>query len=218
MDIESARQNMVDCQIKTWDVFDLDVIEAFLTIKREDFVPTTYKKLAFADTSLDLDDNQTMMSPKLEARLLQALSLTKKDKVLEVGTGTGHMTALLSVLSKEVVSFECRSSLFEKAKSNLEKANIKNTTLLCGNGLTEFNRFAPFDAVVFSGSLPKRDKKIEESLAIEGRMFAIIGTGDVMEAILIQRISVSDWHSETLFETSAEILQGAEIPPVFRFE
>ena len=114
MNIDEARKNMVDCQIKTWDVFDLEVLDAFEKVKREDFVPSGYRELAFADVNLDLGDNQKMMSPKVEARILQALALRKEDKVLEIGSGSGHMTALLAVLSKDVISFECRKNLYEQ--------------------------------------------------------------------------------------------------------
>ena len=124
MDIESARQNMVDCQIKTWDVFDSAVIEAFRRIKREDFVPLKYKELAFADTMLDIGQNQQMMSPKVEARLLQALAIQATDKVLEVGTGTGHLTALLATLANKVFSFECDSELYHLSDDPSEQRNL----------------------------------------------------------------------------------------------
>ena len=218
MDIESARQNMVDCQIKTWDVFDLDVIEAFKKVKREYFVPEIFKNLAFADINLDIGEGQTMMNPKLEARLLQALSLNSNDKVLEIGTGTGHVTALLSNLVREVFSFECRPSIFSAAKSNLDQSGVRNVKLYCENGLTGCEKYSPFDVIVLLGSIPRRERKIEELLVNGGRMFAIVGSGDVMEAILIQRVSQSDWHYEVLFETSTEALQGTEITPTFQFD
>ena len=106
---------------------------------KEDFVPSGYRELAFAGVNLDLGDNQKMMSPKVEARILQALALTKEDKVLEIGSGSGHMTALLAVLSKEVISFECRKSLFEAAQSNLKRAAIDNVRIHHGDGLTGIN-------------------------------------------------------------------------------
>ena len=218
MNIDEARKNMVDCQIKTWDVFDLEVLDAFEKVKREDFVPSGYRELAFADVNLDLGDNQKMMSPKVEARILQALALTKEDKVLEIGSGSGHMTALLAVLSKEVISFECRQNLFEAAQSNLKRAAIDNVRIHHGDGLTEYKKFAPYDVIVLSGATPNRQRIIENSLAIGGRMFAIVGSGDVMVAQLMQRISNSNWHLENLFETTAEILKGSEIQPVFQFD
>ena len=218
MNIEDARKNMVDCQIKTWDVFDLEVLDAFEKVKREDFVPSGYEQLAFADINLDLGDSQKMMSPKVEARILQALAPRSEDKVLEIGAGSGHMTALLAVLSKEVVSFECRKNLFEAALSNLKKAAIENVKVYHGNGLTEYEKFAPFDVIVLSGATPNRQRVIEKSLALGGRMFTIVGTGDVMEAQLVQRISEANWHLEILFETSSEILKGSELQPVFQFD
>tara|TARA_B100000945_G_C20104769_1_gene467508 strand:- start:8 stop:664 length:657 start_codon:yes stop_codon:yes gene_type:complete len=218
MNIDDARKNMVDCQIKTWDVFDLEVLDAFERIKREDFVPSGHHALAFADINLDLGDDQKMMSPKVEARILQALALRKKDKVLEIGSGSGHMTALLAVLSKEVISFECRKNLFDTASSNLKKAAIDNAKVYHGDGLTEYKKFAPYDVIVLSGATPSRQRIIEKSLAIGGRMFTIVGSGDVMEAQLVQRISESNWHLENLFETSTEILKGSELQPVFQFD
>jgi len=218
MDIESARRNMIDCQIKTWDVFDLDVIETFTEVKREHFVPEIFKTLAFADINLDIGYGQTMMSPKLEARLLQSLSLKRNDKVLEIGTGTGHVTALLAKLAREVFSFECHPDLFKSAKSNLEKSGTRNVRLLCENGLTACDQFSPFDVIVLLGSIPNRERKLEELLAIGGRMFAIVGSGVVMDAVLIQRVSESDWHYEVLFETSTEALLGTEISPTFQFD
>tara|TARA_Y100001970_G_scaffold160335_1_gene196126 strand:- start:158 stop:814 length:657 start_codon:yes stop_codon:yes gene_type:complete len=218
MNIDDARKNMVDCQIKTWDVFDLDVLDAFEKVKRENFVPSAYHELAFADINLDIGDSQKMMSPKVEARILQALALRKEDKVLEIGSGSGHMTALLAVLSKDVISFECRKNLFETARSNLKKAAIDNVRIYHGDGLTEYKQFAPYDVIVLSGATPNRQRIIEKSLAIGGRMFTIVGSGDVMEAKLVQRISESNWHLENLFETSAEILKGSELQPVFQFD
>ena len=218
MNIDDARKNMVDCQIKTWDVFDLEVIDAFGKVKREDFVPPGYQELAFADINLDLGDSQKMMSPKVEARILQALAPGNQDKVLEIGSGSGHMTALLAVLSKEVISFECRKNLFETATSNLKKASMDNVKIYHGNGLTEYKKFVPYDVIVLSGATPCRQRTIEESLAVGGRMFTIVGSGDVMEAQLVQRISESNWHLEILFETSSEILNGSEIKPVFEFD
>ncbi len=218
MNIENARKNMVDCQIKTWDVFDLKVLDAFEKVKREDFVPPGYEDLAFADINLDLGDSQKMMSPKVEARILQSLALRNEDKVLEIGSGSGHMTALLAVLSKEVASFECRKNLFEAANSNLKKAAIKNAKVYHDDGLTEYKKFAPYDVIVLSGATPRRQRIIEKSLAIGGRMFAIVGSGDVMEAHLVQRISESNWHLEILFETSSEILKGSELQPAFQFD
>ena len=217
MDIESARQNMVDCQIKTCDVFDSAVIEAFRRIKREDFVPLKYKKLAFADTMLDIGQNQQMMSPKVEARLLQALAIQATDKVLEVGTGTGHLTALLATLANKVFSFECDSELHHSSESNLKTADFKNVHLHLGDGANGCHDFAPYDVIVLSGSIPARRKSIEEQLIVGGRMFAIIGSGAVMDAVLIKRITEHDWYNEVLFETSAEVLEGTKAPILFEF-
>ena len=217
MDIESARQNMVDCQIKTWDVFDSAVIEAFGRIKREDFVPPKYKKLAFADTTLDIGQNQQMMSPKVEARLLQALTIQATDKVLEVGTGTGHLTALLATLANKVYSFECNSELHHFSESNLKTAGFKNVHLNLGDGTNGCRDFAPYDIIVLSGSMPARRKNIEEQLIVGGRMFAIIGSGVVMDAVLVKRITEHDWYNEVLFETTAEVLEGTKAPIPFEF-
>src|SRR5574343_1973186 len=153
MNIEQARFNMIEQQIRPWDVLDPQVLDLLFVVKREDFVPAAYRNLAFADMEIPLGDGQTMLPPRVEARLLQELGLKKTDKVLEIGTGSGYMAALLAARAEHVVTVEVRPELAARAKENLERAGIANVSVEVGNGAEGWSQCRPYDAIIVSGYL-----------------------------------------------------------------
>jgi protein-L-isoaspartate(D-aspartate) O-methyltransferase len=217
MNIETARFNMIEQQIRTWEVLDPNVLEACGRLPRESFVPEAYRNLAFSDTTIDIGHGQVMMAPKLEARLLQALDIQVSDRILEIGTGSGYLTALLGSLGAHVTSIEIFEDLSERAKENLRRSVINNIKLHIGDGLEGWSSAAPYDIIVVTGSSRVRRTAIEMQMSIHGRMFIIVGTAPVMEALLITRLNKDIWTSEVLFETELTPLIGAEAKPEFHF-
>ena len=217
MDIETARFNMVEQQIRPWEVLDATVLNACAKMPREHFVPAAYRQLAFCDTAIEIGHGQAMMQPKLEARLLQALEVRRADRVLEIGTGTGYLTALLASLTAHVTSIELFEDLASCAKTNLRQAGITNVALHVGDALDGWSTAEPYDVIVATGSSPQRRPRIEQQLSLNGRMFIVIGVAPVMEALLITRLSKDSWATESLFETELAPLLGAELKPAFEF-
>lgn len=222
-DIEKARSNMIEQQIRPWDVLDPNVLELFAEVRREQFVCEGYEHLAFVDMELPLPEGQVMLAPKVQARMLQELDLRPTDRVLEIGTGSGFMTALLAKISKEVLTVEKYESLAEMARRNLAEAGIRNVESLIGNGLVENARWvrAGFDAVVISGAVEQIPETLLECMNANGRMTAIVGTAPVMQAQLVERIvsgpGVSSYRSTGLFETLTKPLEDAPRISHFRF-
>ena len=217
MDIETARFNMVEQQIRPWEVLDANVLGACAKIPRERFVPDAYRQLAFCDTAIDIGHGQTMMPPKLEARLLQALDVQRADRVLEIGTGNGYLAALLATLAAHVTSIELFEDLSARAKRNLRHAGISNVALHAGDALDGWSTAEPYDVIVVTGSSPQRRPLIEQQLSLSGRMFIVIGVAPVMEALLVTRLAKDSWATESLFETELAPLIGAETKPAFEF-
>ena len=217
MDFEIARFNMVEQQIRTWEVLDANVLEACSKVHRERFVPDAYRQLAFSDTAIELGHGQAMMPPKIEARLLQALDVRRADRVLEIGTGSGYLTALLASLAAHVTSIEIFDDLSARAKHNLRNANIGNVALHVGDAVDGWSTAEPYDVIVVTGSSPERRALIEQQLSLNGRMFIVVGNAPVMEALLITRIAKDSWSVESLFETELAPLLGAECKPEFQF-
>lgn len=201
MNIEQARHNMIEQQIRPWDVLDQRVLELMRSVPREDFVPKAYRNIAFTDMMIPIGHDQVMMEPKQEARLLQALSVQPHEKVLEVGTGSGYLTALLAGMAREVVSVEIVSELHEEAKKQLASHGIDNVILELGDAANGWDSRQPYDVIAVTGSLPAVPRGLRENLQIGGRLFAIVGSEPAMEAILITRINANEWREENLFET-----------------
>lgn len=217
MDFETARFNMVEQQIRTWDVLDANVLDACAKVHRERFVPEGYRQLAFSDSAIDIGHGQAMMPPKIEARLLQALDVQRGDRVLEIGTGSAYLTALLATLAAHVTSIELYADLSLRAKHNLRDANISNVALHVGDAVDGWSTAEPYDVIVVTGSSPARRPLIEQQLSQNGRMFIVVGTAPVMEALLITRLAKDSWAVECLFETELAPLIGAEAKPEFQF-
>ena len=221
MNLEQARQNMIAQQIRTWDVLDNDVLQTLVDVRREAFVPAACRSLAFIDTEIPLPCGQNMLSPKLEARLLQEAQLTGSERVLEIGAGSGYMAALLAQHARHVVTVEIEPELKALAESNLKAYGISNVTVAQGDGARGWAgsgaHAAPYDVIIVSGSLPVLPQSLLEQVKIGGRLLAIVGNAPVMEACLVKRISADAWDTVTLFETSARPLRNAEAPSPFHF-
>ena len=215
MNTEQARFNMVEQQIRPWNVLDQRVLDLMSSTPREEFVPEPYRSVAFSDSNIPLAHDQVMMPPKLEARMLQALDIKANDEALEIGTGSGYVTALLARSCREVVSVEIRDDLSCGAGNKLNAHAIENVTLSVGDGVAGWVPTAPYDVIAVTGSVHQLDSSLQEQLRIGGRLFVIVGDAPVMEAILITRVSDTEWSQESLFETSLPALSGAETPSRF---
>jgi protein-L-isoaspartate(D-aspartate) O-methyltransferase len=217
MNFEQARFNMVEQQIRPWEVLDNRVLSLLEQLQREDFVPVRYRKLAFADIAVPLACGQVMMRPKIEARMLQALAIEKDESVLEIGTGSGFVTACLAHLAKNVVSVEIFKELHEEAALKLKDKNISNVELHVGDVTTGWQPEQAHDVVVVTGSVPEIPEQFMGWVNPGGRMFVIHGKSPAMEACLLTRLNVTDWSVESLFETDLPALVNAEPEPEFEF-
>lgn len=215
MNLEQARFNMVEQQVRTWEVLDQRVLDLMMVIPREEYVPRPFRALAFCDTNIPLGDDQVMMTPKVEARMVQSLQLTDTDKVLEVGTGSGFVTALLAGLAEHVVSVELNERLAKSARTTLHDHGVTNTTLIHADAIRGWSAEAPYDAIAVTGSVPLLENHYRNQLSVGGRLFVIVGEEPVMEAQLITRVSESQWTYESLFETVIPALVGARQPERF---
>ena len=214
---EAARFNMIEQQIRTWEVLDPVVLDLLGEVHREDFVDASQLGLAFADVELPIGFGQTMLSPKIEGRILQALNIKKTDKVLLIGTGSGYLTALVAKLAKHVDSVEIIPELSIQAAKRLQKQHIYNVTLHTGDAANGFAEAAPYDVIIFTGSLQLHPSEAEQMLNIGGRMFAVVGEIPIMKATITQRLSESSCRKETLFETYLPPIVNAPQSAKFKF-
>lgn len=217
MNIEQARFNMIEQQIRPWEVLDPQVLDLLFVVKREDFVPAAYRNLAFADLEIPLGSGQVMLAPRVEARLLQELAVKKTDKVLEIGTGSGYMAALLAARAEHVVTIESRPELADFARQNLERAGIANVTIEVANGAAGWSQRGPYDAIVVSGSLPVVPDALLKQLRVGGRLAIVVGEAPVMEAQLITCTADGVYNTVNLFETVIPPLDNAAPKSTFSF-
>ncbi len=217
MNFEIARHNMIEQQIRPWDVLDQTVLDLMMQIPREEYVPVAFRNMAFTDMNIPLAHEQEMMSPKVEARMLQALSVKPHENILEVGTGSGYMTAILSSLGLHVYSVDIHQDLSQAASFNLAKHDISNVTLAVGDAAQGWDAHAPYDVIALTGSTPLLPETFQNSLSIGGRLFAIVGDAPAMQAILVTRTGQHDFQQETLFETVITPLINALQPERFIF-
>jgi len=215
MNVEQARFNMVEQQIRTWEVLDQKVLDLMAQVPREDFVPAAYRNLAFADTCIPLEHGQSMMLPRVEARMLQALQVSPSDRILEIGTGSGFVTALLARLGGHVVSIEIHELLSNSAGQKLDTHDVENVDIHTADGSRGWEQSAPYDVIAITGSLPVAEESFQNELAVGGRLFVIVGQEPAMEALLITRNSETQWSTDCLFETVLPPLSGVEEPERF---
>ena len=216
MNIDFARQQMVEQQARAWDVLDEDVLDVLKSVPREDYVPAGRKALAFADTEIPIGHGQAMMTPTIEGRVLQALAITGSDRVLEIGTGSGFLTACLAQLAAGVTSIDIFDDFIEAAARRFEDAAIDNIELANMDATRELPD-GRFDAIAVTGSVERFEPRFVEALNPGGRLFVVVGEAPIMEAKLVRRTGDKDWESETLFETRLTALINGALPPQFRF-
>lgn len=215
--MEQALFNMIEQQIRPAEVLDATVLNTIAEIPREHFVPSEYQQLAYSDTNITLANGQVMMSPIQEARLLQALNIQPVDEILEIGTGSGYLTALLAKLGKQVTSVEIDQKLSSNTAQKLRQHNITNVTLEVGDASKGWPQKAPYDAIAITGSLPVMCDDLKQQLKEGGKMFVIVGSEPAMSATLITRVGENQWSEEELFETVIPPLDNVEKPPQFVF-
>ncbi len=216
-DLEHARFNMVEQQIRPWEVLDPQVLDLLFRVHREDYVPEQYRELAFADMEIPIGHGEKMLQPKQEARMLQGLAIKNSDRILEVGTGSGYMTALLASLGSHVYSVDIVPEFTRSAALKLAAHGITNVTLETGDAARGWDKHAPYDVIVLTGSVPVLPEAFQKSLAPGGRLIAVVGEPPVMEAQLITYASAGAYGSIGLFETCIAPLKNALQPERFVF-
>ena len=217
MNVAQARFNMIEQQIRPWNVLDAHVLDLLQTVAREEFVPAAYRSLAFADLEIPLPGGECMLAPRLEARLLQDLNVQPHESVLEVGAGSGFMAALLSHRARSVLSVELLPELVAMARANLEKAGIRNVTVRQEDGADLSAAEGQFEAIVLSGSVVQLPQALMQRLTIGGRLIAIVGEEPSMRAALVTRISETEFNTTYPWDTNAPRLQNFPEPSRFQF-
>jgi protein-L-isoaspartate(D-aspartate) O-methyltransferase len=217
MNVEQARFNMIEQQIRPWDVLDTAVLSLLAAVKREDFVPVAYRTLAFADIEIPLPEGQVMLAPRVEARLLQEAKVQRHETVLEIGTGSGFMAALLGHRAQRVISLEVRPALAQLATENLRRAGLANVSVREADGREGLASEGPFDVIVLSGSVASVPQVLLDQLKVGGRLVAVEGADPVMRATVTTRQSPTALSKVELFDTVTPRLDGFDAPTRFRF-
>lgn len=217
MNFEQARFNMVEQQVRTWEVLDERVLELLESTHREDFVPVRYRKMAFTDMEIPLDHGQNMMRPVVEGRLLQALELQADETVLEIGTGSGFITACLAQLAKRVVTVDIHEQFSTEAEAKLKEIEIHNVEFASGDVMTGWQPEQAHDVVVVTGSVEDIPDHFRGWVNPCGRMFVVCGKEPAMEAKLLTKLNATEWREESLFETDLARLINAGKAPEFEF-
>ena len=217
MSIEQARVNMIEYQIRPWEVLDQEVLELLYAVKREDFVPAAYRNLAFSDLEVPIGQGERMWQPKLEARVLQELAVKKTDRILEVGTGSGYFTALLAQRAQHVYSVEIDPQLKASGEANLRRAGVENATVELGDGVLGWTRHAPYDIIVLTGSTPLLPQPLLQQMKTGARLFAVVGNPPVMAARLVTCTGEGVYHAMDLLETRIAPLKNAPAGERFSF-
>jgi protein-L-isoaspartate(D-aspartate) O-methyltransferase len=217
MNIEQARSNMVEHQIRPWEVLDQDVLDLLYLVKREEFVPAAYRTLAFSDLEIPIGQGERMWSPKMEARVLQELAVKAGEQVLEIGTGSGYFSALLARRARHVYSVEINPELEAMGKANLRRAGVNNVTVELGDGAHGWTRHAPYDVIVLTGSTPVLPQQLLGQMKVGARLFAVVGNPPVMAARLVTCSGEGAYNSMDAFETSIAPLANAPAGERFSF-
>jgi protein-L-isoaspartate(D-aspartate) O-methyltransferase len=209
LNIEKARFNMIEQQIRPWEVLDQRVLDVLTTVPRECFVPEHLRNLAFTDIQLPLAHDQRMLEPKIEARILQALDIRPSDQCLEIGTGTGFFAACMARLGAQVLSVDIFPEFTDRAGRNLSAQGVANVTLTTGDAAAGWQDGRRYDAIAVTGSLPELHRGFHESLTVGGRLFLIVGETPIMDGLLITRVSEDQWSTESILELSVPPLINA---------
>ncbi|MDI9331506.1 MAG: protein-L-isoaspartate O-methyltransferase [Alphaproteobacteria bacterium] len=217
MNFEQARFNMVEQQIRTWNVLDTAVLQALNQLPRELFVPAAYQSLAYTDTEIPLGHGQVMLPPRVDARLVHDLNLTGAETVLEIGSGHGYLTALLAQRSQRVIGLEIVPELAAQAQRNLAQASIGNAQVRVADGSCEVPAECPLDAIVLGGSVSEVPASLLSQLKTGGKLLAIVGEDPIMQAVLFTRVGAEQWSSRALWDTVAPALTGFPQPSRFKF-
>jgi len=217
MSIEQARLNMIEYQIRPWEVLDQQVLDLLYAVKREDFVPPAYRMLAFSDLEIPIGQGERMWQPKLEARVLQELAVKPTDHILEIGTGSGYFTALLAQRAQHVYSVEIHPELKASAEASLRRAGVANVTLELGDGARGWSKHAPYDIIVLTGSTPELPQQFLQQMRTGARLFAVVGNPPVMAARLITCTGEGVYNSIDLLETQIAPLTNALAGERFSF-
>lgn len=213
---EAARRQMIDQQVRTWDVLDARVLESLAAVPREKFVPEAFRGVAFADAPIPIGHGQFMLPPALEGRMLQSLAPVRGERALEIGTGSGFFAACLAQLTGSVDSIEIHADLATAAARAIGEQGISRVNIETGDALAR-SYDAAYEVVAVTGSMPESDRRLERALVVGGRMFVVVGDGPAMEARLVTRTGEDSWLSEALFETRIEPLILPVAPSRFRF-
>lgn len=216
MNVEAAREQMIEQQVRTWDVFDERVLEVMRQIPREQFAPERYRDVAFADAPIPLPHGQSMLPPKVHGRILQALAIAPDDVALEIGTGNGYLSACLGKLALRVRSLEIHADLAEQARRHLFATAINNVAVEVTDAM-QLDEQSSYDVIAVTGSLPLYDERFQKALRPGGRLFVVVGQAPVMEAWKVTRVGEREWQREGLFETVIEPLVNAPRPSEFVF-
>lgn len=211
MNLEQSRFNMVEQQIRTWDVFNQDILNIFLTLKRENFVLAEYKNIALSDVEIPLPGIQKMLYPRVEARLLQELDLNKHDKILQIGSGSGYVTAILAKLCAFVHSIELDEANQKLATANLTENGINNVSITSGNGINGMPAKAPYDKIFVGGALIEIPNSLKKQLKIGGKLVGFVGREPTMHAIVMEKLSDTEFKQKQLFETDLDYLVGEQV-------
>ena len=217
MNVEQARFNMIEQQIRPWDVLDTSVLELLSVVRREDFVPSAHHSQAFMDLELPLGGGRCLLAPRVEARLVQDLNLSKRDTVLQVGAATGYVTALLGHKAQRVIGLEADATLAAQARANLRKAGVNNAEIVQTDGSSGLPAQAPYDAILLTGSVAAVPQSLLDQLKVGGRLLAIVGQEPVMQATLFTRVDSGQFSRQELFDTLANRLPGFAEPSRFQF-
>jgi len=217
MNIEQARFNMIEQQIRPWNVLDQDVLDLLSLVRREEFVPAAHRSLAFFDTEIPLPGGENMLAPKVEARILQEAAVKKHEHVLEIGTGSGYMAALLAHKARHVTTVEIDPELKALAEKNLSAYGISNVDVVLGNGAQGWKGDQEYDVIVISGALPFLPDSFLQQIKIGGRILAIIGAAPVMSLQVITRTADKVYDTVKVFELMASPLHAATEPSHFTF-
>jgi len=217
MNIEKARFNMIEQQIRPWKVLDKEVLNLMSSIPRELFVPDAYKALAFADIAVPLDDGRYLLHPKEEGRLIQAIKPENHEKVLVVGSATGYVTALLGSLANEVIAVDNNEAFVDNSVANFAKLNINNITVSCSDPAAGLESQGPYDIIVVLGSMEVLSEKLKSQMKVGGKMFCILGQKPTMEAMLIERSGNDTWSESALFSMLAPAIPNAPKAEQFHF-